>query len=296
MIEFIDSFQKLLDFADKSNKKIYEIAQEQEAILSEVSVETVREKTLKILNTMNTTIKEGLSSSELSQSKMVGSDVFKLKKYYEKENTTLASSYSRLLLYALATAEQNARMGKIVACPTAGACGIVPSAIIGIADEFDFSDEQKINALLTAGMIGKIVASKTALAGAVGGCQAECGVAAAMAAGAIVQLYEGNNAQIVNASTLALKNILGLVCDPIAGLVEVPCVKRNSFMTIHALTSAELALAGIESVIPADEVVDAMKQIGTLLPASLKESSQAGLATTPTGMKIAQDLNEMWNN
>lgn len=289
------TFEELLKLSAENGKKLYEIAQEQEAALLEIKIDEVRKKVKNTIIAMKEAIKEGMKSDELSMSKMVGDDCAKLKKYYSGKNTLFSKTYQNIAMYALATAEQNARMGKIAACPTAGACGIVPAAIIGIAESKKLSDERLVDALLTAGLIGKTVAAKVSLAGAVAGCQSECGVASAMAAAAVVELSNGSNKEIINAAALALKNILGLVCDPIAGLVEVPCVKRNSFLAIHAITAAELALAGIQSVVPPDEVVDALKQVGALMSPTLKESSQAGLAVTPTGLKITEKLNEVWS-
>lgn len=292
----ITTFDDLLDECKKSNKKIYEIAQELEANLSECEIVQIRKRVKSVVDAMQDAINEGLNSCELSMSKMVGSDCQKLQKYYESTDGLFSSTHKNVLKYALATAEQNARMGKIAACPTAGACGIIPAAIIGVAKRQKVNEEKLVDALLTAGIIGKIVSTKTALAGAVGGCQNECGVAAGMAAGAVVELMGGDNEQILNATALAIKNILGLACDPIAGLVEVPCVKRNPFLAIHSITAAEMALAGIKSVVPVDEVIDALKQIGALMPPVLKESAQAGLATTITGLKITQELNKIWKN
>ncbi len=292
----ITTFEDLLNECKKYNKKIFEIAQETEANIAECQVEKIREQVKLVVVAMQDAINEGLNSCELSMSKMVGDDCQKLKKYYETNNGLFSSTHKNVLKYALATAEQNARMGKIAACPTAGACGIVPAAIIGVAQRQQVIEDKLIDALLTAGIIGKIVSTKTALAGAVGGCQNECGVAAGMAAGAVVELMGGNNEQILNAVALAIKNILGLACDPIAGLVEVPCVKRNPFLAIHSITAAEMALADIKSVVPVDEVIDALKQVGALMPPVLKESAQAGLATTLTGLKITQELNKNWKN
>ena len=292
----IATFSDLIKKCKNENKKIYEIAQEEEAKFAERSISDVRKEIYKVLVAMQDTINEGLNSKELSMSKMVGADCAKLQKYYGATKGLFAKQLQNILKYSLATAEQNARMGKIAACPTAGACGIVPAAILGINETHNNDKESAINALLTAGIIGKIVSAKAALAGAVGGCQNECGVAAGMAAGAIVDLLDGSNEQILNAAALAIKNILGLACDPIAGLVEVPCVKRNPFLSVHAITAAEMALAGIESVVPIDEVIDALKQVGTLMSPALKESAQAGLATTQTGLKITETLNKTWNN
>lgn len=288
------TFAELAELCQKTNKKIYEISQEEESSLLECTEQNVRKRVQETLKAMQEAINEGLKSDEKSASKMVGADCAKLKKYYEKNEGLFSQPYQNIIKYALATSEQNARMGKIAACPTAGACGIVPAAMIGIGTYLKVENEILINALLTAGIIGRIISEKTALAGAVGGCQSECGVASAMAAGAVVEILGGNAEQIINAVALALKNVLGLVCDPIAGLVEVPCVKRNPFLAIHALTAAELALADIKSFVPADEVVDALKQIGALMSPTLKESAQAGLATTPSAIKITEELNKTW--
>ena len=292
----IATFQDLLIECELSNKKIYEIAQEQESNTLECEISSVRKQVKSVVQAMKSAINKGLTSSELSMSKMVGEDCQKLQNYYKTNEGLFSQTHKNILKYALATAEQNARMGKIAACPTAGACGIVPASIIAVTEAQNADEDKLINALLTAGIIGKIISAKTALAGAVGGCQNECGVAAGMAAGAVVEIMGGTNQQILNAAALAIKNILGLACDPIAGLVEVPCVKRNPFLALHSITAAELALAGIKSVVPIDEVIDALKQIGALMPPGLKESAQAGLATTITGTKITEELNSYWKN
>ena len=183
-------------------------------------------------------------------------------------------------------------MGKIVACPTAGSCGIVPAVLVAVSEEYNITEDEQINALITAGGIGAIISNKVQLAGAVAGCQAECGVAAAMCAGALAQMLGGSISEIINAVALAMKNLLGLTCDPVCGLVEVPCVKRNPILAIHAVTSTELALAGIESKIPLDEVIDAVRQTGQLMSPMLKESSLAGLATTKTALKLKEKIFE----
>ena len=162
--------------------------------------------------------------------------------------------------------------------------------MISVAEEYNHSEREQLNALITAGEIGRIISAKVSLAGAVAGCQAECGAASAMSAAAVCQLRGGNVSQVLNASALAMKNLLGLTCDPVAGLVEVPCVKRNPFLAVHAITAAELALSGVESKIPLDEVIDAMEQTGVLMSPTLKESSQAGLATTKTGLEVQRQV------
>jgi len=221
---------------------------------------------------------------------MSGDDCNKLQKRFEKYPSILGSTAEKILTYALATSEQNLRMGTIVACPTAGSCGIVPAVLIAFAEDNNISESEQINALITAGEVGRLVANKMALAGAVGGCQAECGVASAMASAALTQMRGGNVKQIINAVTLALKNIMGLTCDPVCGLVEIPCVKRNPFLAIHAVTASELAMADIISKIPIDEVVDAMEQTGQLMSPLLKESSQGGLAKTKTAAALEKNI------
>lgn len=293
-MEKINTFDDLIKYSDTSGKKIYEICEECEADNFEIPVSAVRERVKYNLDAMKAAINIGLESREKSISGLCGDDCAKLKTHYEHGTTLFSKTYQKVLLYSLATIEQNVRMGKIVACPTAGSCGIVPAVIIALSESVNAPEDAQINALLTAGMIGKIVSHKVALAGAVTGCQGECGVAAAMAAGALVALYNGTTSQIINAAALTLKNIMGLVCDPVAGLVEVPCVKRNAFLAINAVTAAELAMAGIKSVIPIDEVIDAMYQVGQLMSPRLKESSEAGLAATKTGQEISNRLSQQW--
>ncbi len=287
----ISTFEQLHNECISKNKKIYEIAQENMSITADIPIEEVRNFTLRSLFAMKEAISSGMASKEPSMSGMCGTDCDKVQKRYRTERSILGSVAQKILEYSLATAEENIRMGKIVACPTAGSCGILPSALVAISEEFNHSEFEQINALITAGEIGRIISIKVALAGAVAGCQAECGVASAMSAAAICQLQGGNISQILNASALALKNILGLTCDPVAGLVEVPCVKRNPFLAIHSITAVELALSGVETKIPFDEVVDAMAQTGALMSPMLKESSQAGLATTKTGLLVKDRLN-----
>lgn len=286
----ITTFSDLLLICSQNDKKIYELTQKKEAFILDLAEAEVRAKVKKSLDAMKEAIKSGLKSNEKSISKKCGDDCEKLQKRFATKNALFGKLFEKITTYALATIEENLRMGKIVACPTAGSCAIVPSVLIAISEELNLSEDEEINALITAGTIGSIIENKVALAGAVAGCQAECGVASAMSAAALTQILGGSEKQIVHAVALALKNILGLTCDPVAGLVEIPCVKRNAFLAIHAVTASELALAGIESKIPADEVVDALLQTGQLMSPLLKESSQAGLAKTKTALKIEQKL------
>ena len=286
----ISTFKELKEICDKTGKPIWEIIQTQEAEFAEVSTDEIRRLVKRSIDAMKESIKAGLKSKEMSISGMCGDDCDKLQKRFENTHALFGKTFEKITTYALAVIEENLRMGKIAACPTAGSCAIVPSVLIGVSEDLEINEEEQINALITAGAIGRIISNKVALAGAVAGCQAECGVASAMSAGAVTQIRGGNTEQILQAVALALKNLLGLTCDPVCGLVEIPCVKRNPFLAIHAVTASELALAGVKSKIPLDEVVDALEQTGNLMSPMLKESSQAGLATTKTALDLKAKL------
>ena len=288
----INTFEKLLDVCNKQNKKIFEIMQEKEAYDFENTVEYVREKAYKTIEVMKTAIQNGIKSKEKSYSGLSGDDANRLFQYYQNNNAIFGKIFEKIVCYSIATTEENLRMNRIAACPTAGACGIVPAVLISLSEEYKLNREEEINALITAGTVGYVISSKVPMAGAVAGCQAECGTASAMAASLAVQILGGNNEQSVNAAVLSLKNILGLTCDPVAGLVEIPCIKRNAFMAVHAITAAELSLTGVETKIPPDEIVDAMLQTGQLIPHILKETSLGGLATTKKGKEINKRIDE----
>lgn len=290
MEKIINTFAELLSYCTRTGKNIWQTAQEREAEQNDLTIEDFRNIAKKNLTAMKEAVQNGLKSQEMSMSGMCGNDCSKLLERYKNEHSLLGKTFERITTYALATSEENIRMGKIVACPTAGSCGIVPSVIIGVSDELNIDEESQINALITAGEVGRIISNKVALAGAVAGCQAECGVASAMSAAALTQLRGGSIEEILNAMALAMKNLLGLTCDPVCGLVEVPCVKRNPFLAIHAVTASELGLSGITSKIPPDEVIDALEQTGKLMSPTLKESSQAGLAKTKTAIELEKKL------
>lgn len=270
------SFSDLQIRCAEENKSIYEVAQEDEASLLGEVVDVVRLKVLEDLLAMKDAVKNGLKSKEKAISGWCGDDCAKLIEKYQKKGAIFGKTFEKITTYALATAEENLRMGRIVACPTAGSCGIVPSVIIAAAEEEKISETQQINGLLTAGMTGLIISNKVQLAGAVAGCQAECGVASAMAAAALTQMLGGNVSEVINAAALALKNILGLTCDPVCGLVEVPCIKRNAFLAVHAVTASELALCGVESKIPIDEIVDTLKITGRTANVAASKRNFAG--------------------
>ena len=210
---------------------------------------------------------------------------------YLREGNNLCGDFTgRVMAEALKMAESNACMQRIVAAPTAGSCGVIPAILLSLFREKGVLETDIIKALYTAAGIGQVIAERAFIAGAAGGCQAEVGAASAMAAGALVGLYGGNTDQIADAAAMALKNLLGLVCDPVAGLVEVPCVKRNVIGAVNALSAADMALAGIRSRIPADQVIDAMKEVGESMHVSLKETGEGGVANTPEGKKIRNEI------
>lgn len=284
------SINEMLMLADTMQKPLSDVVLQFEIQRSENSSEEVWNNMMVNLEVMRDAVKQGLSQTERSFSGLVGGDANRLMKYAETSNSLTSLVSSRAASYALAVSEVNAGMGKVVACPTAGSCGILPGAVLAVGEFLNLSDESLVRGLFTAAGIGMVIAENASIAGAIGGCQAECGTAAAMAAGAVTEMAGGTPEQVGHALALALKNLLGLVCDPVAGLVEVPCVKRNAFGAAHALLAAEMALAGIKSVIPADEVIGAMHHIGLSIPKALRETSEGGLAKTPTALRIAESL------
>lgn len=206
------------------------------------------------------------------------------------EDSLCGAFIQSIISTALKVGECNACMGRIVAAPTAGASGVMPAVLLPVQEKYALSDEVMVQALYAAAGFGQVIASRASISGAEGGCQAEIGSASAMAAAALVFLRGGAAQQMANACAMAIKNLLGLVCDPVAGLVEVPCVKRNVIGAMNALSCADMALAGISSAIPCDEVIDAMRAVGDAMPASLRETGSGGLAATPTGCRVAQQL------
>lgn len=225
-----------------------------------------------------------------SASGLVGGEGAKIFKRRMEGKLLCGDLIGRVMEKALKISESNACMKRIVAAPTAGSCGVVPAVFLSIQEEKKLSDEKMVEALYVAGGIGGVIASRASLSGAAGGCQAEIGAASAMAAGGLVYLLGGGAPEIANASALALKSLLGLACDPVAGLVEVPCVKRNVLGAVNAVTAADMTLAGIRSKIPADEVFDAMYNIGKHMDEEIRETAKGGLATTPTGVQISEKI------
>ena len=291
MINF-NNLAELIEAAAEKGLPIHELVIAREMHVSQRSRQDILEEMKNSWSVMQESIQRGMKNREKSMSGLTGGDALLLQKYsraQEGREPYLGRAAIQAAGAAVGVNEVNAVMGRIVACPTAGACGIVPAALYA-AKERGVADEALVLALFTAAGIGMVIDQNASIAGASGGCQAECGTAAGMAAGALVELAGGSPAQVGEAVALSLKNLLGLVCDPVAGLVEVPCVKRNGFAVVEAMLAADMALAGIKSVIPVDEVIDAMDRIGRSLPKSLRETSQGGLAVTATAKRIEQRL------
>lgn len=231
---------------------------------------------------------DGYAPGERSRSGLVGGDGGRMAAYAASGHTVCGPLVCDVIARALKMGESNACMRRIVAAPTAGACGVLPAVLLSYADARGADEDALVRALFVAAGVGQVVATRAFIAGAAGGCQAEIGTAAAMAAAALTDLCGGAPEAAAHAAAMALKNLLGLVCDPVAGLVEVPCVKRNVGGAMVALSAAEMALAGIRSAIPPDEVVDAMREVGEKMDASLRETGEGGLAATPCG-RAARD-------
>jgi len=275
--------------AEASGKSMQEFLIEYNAKELECSKEELLAKMEAMLVVIKESIDFGLTGVR-SHSGLTGGAAKRLLEASEQKqfNNILGDKAKDAMVYAMAVAEANAAMGRIVAAPTAGASGVLPGVFFALKKHYNLSDQVLAEGLVVAGGIGLVIADRASLAGATGGCQAECGSAAAMAAGAAVAMLGGSPAQIGHAVSIVFKNVLGLVCDPVAGLVEVPCIKRNGSCALQALAAAELALAGIESFIPADEAIDAMKSVGDSLPCALKETAGGGMATTPTALAWAK--------
>jgi L-serine dehydratase len=285
------SLQDWIDLAEQEDKSFGDFCIEFQEKELEVDKTTLLARMEEMLHVMEQSVEIGLTGIT-SMGGLVGGNGKKIESYRAEsaDKSIVGSVMSKAIMIALAVGEANASMGRIVAAPTAGASGTLPAVLFSLAEARGFSKLELSKALVVAGVIGMVIASRASLSGAAGGCQAECGSAAAMAAGAAVELYGGSPRQVGQAVAITLKNMLGLVCDPVAGLVEVPCVKRNAGAAAQAMVAAEMALAGIDSVIPVDEVIDAMAAVGNAMSCTLKETAQGGLAVSPTGMLLANKL------
>ena len=283
---FVNSGKELQAICEEENISISQYTLRTEVKEAEMSREYIREKMRANLNVMRSSAEKGCKEKVWSVTGLIGGDGYKLKRYAEKGQTLTGQFMVNAMARAISCSEVNAAMGKIVAAPTAGSCGILPAVIITAGEKLNKTEEELIDALFTASGIGMIIAKNATLSGAEGGCQAECGSAAAMGAAAVVEMMGGTPAMALDAAAIVIKNILGLVCDPIAGLVEIPCAKRNASGAVSALTVADMVMSGVESRIPFDDTVTAMYRVGKQLPCELRETAQGGLAITETGLEL----------
>ena len=283
------SISELVNAASSAGKTISEVVLADQAEQLCISPDALYERMDARLSVMEDSVKAGMNPALRSTSGLTGGDASRM--WDHAASGGICGGFTnRAMARALAVSENNAAMGKIVAAPTAGSCGILPGAVVSMLDEGRCSREAAVMALFTAGAFGMVIAQNASIAGAEGGCQAECGSAAAMAAAALVELMGGTPQQCAHACAMAIKNQLGLVCDPVAGLVEIPCIKRNVSGVTIAFSSAEMALAGIESKIPADECIGAMREVGCSIPSALRETAKGGLAATPTGERLREQV------
>ena len=279
-----ETIADIKQICERENLPFWEVVLRAEIESGEMTREEVLAEASRRVEIFRQAIKNGLADVRKTMSGMSGGQAHDL---LSRKPKVLSTTAYKAMTYAVAVNEANAKMFRIVACPTAGACGVMPGCVVAVGEENDMDEEAYLRAFFTAAGIGNVITNNACVAGAVGGCQAEVGTAATMAAGGIVAMFNGTVDEIINAMSLCLKNVLGLVCDPVAGLVEVPCVKRNGVYAVHALTAAEMAMAGLTTQIPADEVILAMNRIGRALPSALRETSEGGLAVTETGLAIA---------
>ncbi|MBG3278626.1 L-serine ammonia-lyase, iron-sulfur-dependent, subunit alpha [Staphylococcus aureus] len=286
-----DSIRETIDYAVENNMSFADIMVKEEMELSGKSRDEVRAQMKQNLDVMRDAVIKGTTGDGVeSVTGYTGHDAAKLRDYNESHHALSGYEMIDAVKGAIATNEVNAAMGIICATPTAGSSGTIPGALFKLEKTHDLTEDQMIDFLFTSALFGRVVANNASVAGATGGCQAEVGSASAMAAAAAVAIFGGSPEASGHAMALAISNLLGLVCDPVAGLVEIPCVMRNAIGSGNALISADLALVGIESRIPVDEVIEAMDKVGRNLPASLRETGLGGLAGTPTGEAIKRKI------
>ena len=282
-----DTIEDIVRLADRESISFSEVVLRSEIESTGSTKEEVLAEIRRRIQIFKESVRDGIADTRKSKSGMSGGQA---KQLDERQPLFLSDLAYRALRYAISVNEANAKMFRIVACPTAGACGILPGVMQAVGEVYECNEEAYVNGFLAAAGVGNVVTNQACVAGAVGGCQAEVGTAAAMASACAVAMMGGTTEEVVTAMTLCMKNVLGLVCDPVAGLVEVPCVKRNGIYAVHALASTEMAMAGLRSRITADEVIGAMDSIGRALPEALRETSEGGLAKTKTGVDITNRL------
>lgn len=285
----------------RSGEELLKICEEENISLSEYAIRSEMEKSgasrEDVINKMKMTLKvmidsatEGMENEVYSVSGLIGGDGYKINEYLKKGDTLTGTTTVMAMAMALSSSEVNASMGRIVACPTAGSCGILPAVILSAGTKLNKTEDELVMALFASAAVGTIIAMNATVSGAEGGCQAECGSAAAMGSAAVVYMMGGTPKMSLDAAAIVLKNILGLVCDPVAGLVEIPCAKRNASGAISALCMADLVMAGVESKIPFDDTVSAMYKVGRQLPPELRETAMGGVAITKTGLELKKKV------
>ena len=285
----LDSMKEIFDRMAEEGKPFWEIVLETDMEERQVSRSQSMAKMLTMWQAM-VDAADNYTGRRRSVSGLVGGDGMKMRQYCIRGEAMSGGYVSEVIAEALSMAESNACMRRIVAAPTAGACGVLPAVLLPLCKYEELSQHQLLEALYVASGIGAVIAYRACIAGASGGCQAEIGTASAMAAGALVALQGGSGEQIGHAVAMALKNLMGLVCEPVAGLVEVPCVKRNVIGAVNAVSVADMAMAGVESRIPVDEVIDAMGEVGRRMPVEFRETALGGLAATPTGRAVTKRM------
>ena len=287
----LDSMAEIFEKAEAGGKPFWQVVldtdMEERQVTAEASLENMRATWRAMLESVET-----YQGDRRSVSGLVGGDGARMRAYAETGETLCGPYLREVIATALCVGESNACMRKIVAAPTAGACGVLPAVLVPLYQEGRAGEEEIVEALYVSAGIGAVIGYRASIAGASGGCQAEIGTASAMAAGALTALWGGNVRQIGHAVAMALKNLMGLICDPIAGLVEVPCVKRNVIGAVNAVSCADMALAGIGSRVPVDEVIDCMGEVGSRLPVEFRETALGGLAATPFGQSVKQQMHQ----
>ena len=281
---------ELIHICKENNLSLSEYAIAREMEDKGTSREILFQQMQKTLDVMREGATLGRESAVYSLSGLIGGDAHKLQHYLDSGKSLMGNATIKAMAMALSSSEVNGSMGKIIACPTAGSCGILPAAILTAGEELGKSDEEMIQALFAAAAVGMLIGMNATFSGAEGGCQAECGSAAAMAAAAIVEMMGGTPEMSLDAGAIIFKNVLGLVCDPVAGLVEIPCAKRNISGAVSALSTADLVMAGVTSKIPFDDALSAMYKVGRSLPEELRETALGGVAITPTGIRLKEQV------
>ena len=285
----LDSMKEIFERSARENIPFWEIVLQYDMEERQVSRQASMAKMLLTWQAIQDAA-DSYTGTQRSVSGLVGGDGLKMRLYARRGESIGGEFMDEVIVQAISMAESNACMRRIVAAPTAGSCGVVPAVLLPLCEREHYTQHELLEALYVASGIGAVIAYRASISGAAGGCQSEIGTASAMAAGALVSLRGGTNEQIGHAVAMALKNLMGLVCDPVAGLVEVPCVKRNVIGAVNAISAADMALAGIESRIPVDEVIDAMGEVGRRMPVEFRETALGGLAATPTGKAVKERM------